>query len=286
MKKITRKFLPLLILTLIAFASCKTTPPLQGVIEPFGVIGEKADAYIYIPMKGNEELIQKAVPMAAGNDMKKAFKRINKMYSGVFYNGVSSEVRICATGNYPYKYSGSIFKRKNGWIPNKTKDSYKYYESEYADVSIPSALIACMSLGDKNRQKMDVTLEKLKNPIKPKFSKKFEALQKSNSDEIGIFITKPDFFLSQILGVHLGLPLGNIEMYLKKVKQEKKNAPVFYNCNIAIKVDNPRTGRFLQIVLGRMLKTKVIVEDSMLKVENKVIPESKIVTIIKSLYPY
>ncbi len=286
MKKITRTLLPLSFVLLIALAGCKTPPPLEGEVEPFGIIGKDADAYIYMPLKGNEEFIKKALPGQNEDDMKEAFKRTDKIFSGVFFDGVNIEIRICAKGNYPYKYSGYIFKKKNGWSPKKSKEGYKYYESKYADVSIPSNLIACMVLGSEKRQNMELTLAKLQKPSFPKFPKKFNDLQLSDSSDIAIFIKNPNFFLAQILGVHLGLPLGNIEMYMKKKPSEEKKADLSYSYDLKIEVDNPRTATILKLFLGRTLGAEIKIEDSALKIENRIIPESKIINIMKSLFPY
>ncbi len=286
MKKITRRFLPLLILTLIAFTGCKTPPPLKGEIEPFGIIGKNADAYIYIPVKENQEIVKKVLPMTNEENMNKVIEMTDSFFSGIFFDGVSTELRACAKGNYPYKYSGYLFTKKEGWNPKKTKEGYKYYESEYADISIPSSLIACMVLGGKNRQKMDVTLAKLKMPSFPKFPKKFTELQHSNSNEIAIFIKNPNFFLAQILRVHLGLPLGNIEMYMKKTDASENKDAIFYSYNLKIEVDNPRTATILKLFLGRILGVEIKIEDSALKIENRIIPEAKIFNIMKSLFPY
>ncbi len=276
----------LLIVLLILFFSCKTPPPPQGIIEPFGVIGDKADIYLYIPVKENRSVIEDAFPLAKGDDMKAALGRTTEIFSGVFFNGVNPEVRICMKGQYPYKLAGSFFKKKNGWNPKKTNKGLKYYESEFVDISIPSALIACVGLGDKNRQKMSVILDKLDTPSKPEFSKKFNSVLTSDSGEIGIFVKNSDYFLSQIIGVHLGLPVGEIEMFLKKSGSPKSNEEQLYKYDLSIQIENANTAMLLQLFLKKMLGVEVNYIDEFLVVKNREIPESKIVKIVKSMYPY
>jgi len=55
LKRIIRNTLAALIFILV-FASCKTAPPLPGVVSPFGMIGDGADMYIYMPIEKNKKI--------------------------------------------------------------------------------------------------------------------------------------------------------------------------------------------------------------------------------------
>lgn len=283
--KTAKSILLFLFITLVSiFTSCKTAPLLKGIIEPFGIIGTNADIYIYMPVEQNRSIVEQALPLAAGKDMKRALGRTTAVYSGVFFNRSGSEVRVCARGKYPYGMTDSFFKKKNGWDPKKTKDGYKFYESPYLDVSIPSPLIACIGMGAENRANMEELLSRMKTPVEPQFSERFNSLIKSDLQDIGIFVKNSDVFLSGILGVSLGLPLGKIEMYLKKdLTSTSKN---MYLYNLYIESENPRTAKIAKMLLQRMFNTEVKLEEDMLIIENGAIPESKIISIIKSVYPY
>jgi len=280
----TAKNILLFIVLVSIFISCKTAPPLKGIMEPFGIIGPDADIYIYMPIEQNRSIVEQVLPLGAGKDMKMALGRTTAIYSGVFFNQNGSEVRVCARGKYPYGMTDSFFKKKNGWNPKKTKDGYKFYESPYLDVSIPSPLIACIGMGSENRKSMEELLLRMKTPVEPKFSERFNFLIKSDLQDIGLFVKNSDIFLSGILGVSLGLPLGKIEMYLKKdLTSASKNV---YLYSLYIESENPRTAKIAKMLLQRMFNAEVKLEEDMLIIENGTIPESKIISIIKSVYPY
>ncbi len=273
-----------IILSAFILESCKTIPILKGIEKPFGIIGENADIYVYIPIEQNRNIVEQALPLAAGKDMKQVLGRTSAVYSGVFFNSGLSEVRVCAVGKYPYGMTDLFFKKKNGWEPRKTKDGYKYYESPYVDISIPSPLLACVGLGPETRKHMDELLERMKNPTEPKFPEQFRSLISSGSQDIGIFVTNSEFFLSGLLGVRLGLPLGKIEMYLQKDLTAAPQSKYIYN--LYVEAENPLAAKVAKTVLQKMLSTEVRVKENILIIENGNIPESKIITIVKSVYPH
>ena len=153
LKRIIRNTLAALSFVLV-FASCKTAPPLPGVVRPFGMIGDDADMYIYMPIEKNKKIAEPILTSVGGESMKQALSRTTAVYSGVFIKDRLTEIRICSTGKYPYGVTDSIFKKNNGWEPKKTKEKYKYYKSSYVDVSIPSPQISCLVMGPDNRQNM------------------------------------------------------------------------------------------------------------------------------------
>ena len=244
MKRIIRNTLAVLIFILV-FASCKTAPPLPGIVRPFGMIGDGADMYIYMPIEKNKKIAEPILTSVGGDSMKQALSRTTAVYSGVFVKDRLTEIRICSTGKYPYGMTDSIFKKKNGWEPKKTKEKYKYYKSSYVDVSIPSPQIACLVMGPNDRQNMEV-------------------------------------FLGQIIGVQLGLPVGIIEMYLKK-NSEVENE---YLYDLSIETKNMMPASLLKLFFKNQLKADVRLEENKLIIENRPVTESKIIEIIKSLYNY
>lgn len=274
----------MLITTIFLLASCKSAPVFQGLLQPFGIIGDEADIYVFMPIEENRTIVEQVLPMASGKDVKKALGRTVAVYSGIFLYPEGAEVRICTKGQYPYGLTDMFFKKKNGWEPKKTNDGYKYYESDYVDISIPSPLIACIGLGSKNRQKMDVGLNRLKKPVEPKFSEKFNSVLNSKTQEMAIYIKKADYFLSGILGMNLGMPLGKIEMYLKKDMTNTAEKDYIYTLYIESK--NQNTAKIAKFILQRMFKAEVKIQDNYLIIENGKIPENKIISIIKSIYPY
>ncbi|WP_253677381.1 MULTISPECIES: hypothetical protein [unclassified Treponema] len=281
MKRIIRNTLAALIFTFV-LASCKTAPPLPGVISPFGMIGDGADMYIYMPIEQNKKIAEPILTSVGGDAMKQALGRTTAVYSGVFVKKGLPEIRVCSTGKYPYGLTDSIFKKKNGWEPKKTKAKYKYYKSPYLDVSIPSAQIACLVMGPDDRQSMEAFLGKLASPEEAVFSQRFDALVNSGSHDIGIFVTNGDFFLGQIIGVQLGLPVGVIEMYLKK-NTEVENE---YLYDLSIETKNAMTSALLKLFFKKQLKADVRLEDNKLIIENRSVAENRIIEIIKSLYNY
>ena len=281
LKRIIRNTLIVLIVILV-FASCKTAPPLPGIVRPFGMIGDDADMYIYMPIEKNKKIAEPILTSVGGESMKQALSRTTAVYSGVFVKDRLTEIRICATGKYPYGMTDSIFKKKNGWEPKKTKEKYKYYKSSYVDISIPSPQIACLVMGPDNRQNMEVFLGKLSKPEEAMFSERFGILVNSSSQDIGIFVTNGDFFLGQIIGVQLGLPVGVIEMYLKK-NPEVENE---YLYDLSIETKNVMTASLLKLFFKKQLKADVRLEENKLIIENRSVTESRIIEIIKSLYNY
>ena len=281
MKRIIRNTLAVLIVILV-FASCKTAPPLPGIVRPFGMIGDDADMYIYMPIEKNKKIAEPILTSVGGDSMKQALSRTTAVYSGVFVKDRLTEIRICSTGKYPYGMTDSIFKKKNGWEPKKTKEKYKYYKSSYVDVSIPSPQIACLVMGPNDRQSMEVFLGKLSKPEEAIFPQRFDDLVNSGSQDIGIFVKNGDFFLGQIIGVQLGLPVGVIEMYLKK-NSEVENE---YLYDLSIETKNVMTASLLKLFFKKQLKADVRLEENKLIIENRSVTEAKIIEIIKSLYNY
>ena len=281
MKRIIRNTFAALIFILV-FASCKTAPPLPGIVRPFGMIGDDADMYIYMPIEKNKKIAEPILTSVGGDSMKQALSRTTAVYSGVFIKDRLTEIRICSTGQYPYGMTDSIFKKKNGWEPKKTKEKYKYYKSSYVDVSIPSPQIACLVMGPNDRQNMEVFLGKLNKPEEALLPQRFDALVNSGSQDIGLFVKNGDFFLGQIIGVQLGLPVGVIEMYLKK-NSEVENE---YLYDLSIETQNMMTASLLKLFFKKQLKADVRLEENKLIIENRPVTESKIIEIIKSLYNY
>ena len=281
LKRIIRNTLAVLIVILV-FASCKTAPPLPGIVRPFGMIGDDADMYIYMPIEKNKKIAEPILTSVGGDSMKQALSRTTAVYSGVFVKDRLTEIRICSTGKYPYGMTDSIFKKKNGWEPKKTKEKYKYYKSSYVDVSIPSPQIACLVMGPNDRQSMEVFLGKLSKPEEAIFPQRFDDLVNSGSQDIGIFVKNGDFFLGQIIGVQLGLPVGVIEMYLKK-NSEVENE---YLYDLSIETKNVMTASLLKLFFKKQLKADVRLEENKLIIENRSVTEAKIIEIIKSLYNY
>ncbi|WP_253693096.1 MULTISPECIES: hypothetical protein [unclassified Treponema] len=281
MKRIIRNTLAALIVILV-FASCKTAPPLPGIVRPFGMVGDNADMYIYMPIEKNKRIAEPILTSVGGDAMKQALSRTTAVYSGVFVKSGLPEIRICSTGKYPYGVTDSIFKKKNGWEPKKTKEKYKYYTSPYIDVSIPSPQIACLVLGPDDRLSMEAFLGKLAQPEEAVFSQRFDALVNSGSQDIGIFVKNGDFFLDQIIGVQLGLPVGVIEMYLKK----NSGAEGEYIYDLSVETKNVMTASLLKLFFKKQLKADVRIEENKLIIENRSVSESKIIAIIKSLYNY
>ena len=282
MKRIIQLILPIVFI-LILFTSCKTASSKYGDTNPFGIIGKNADIYVYIPIKGNRSIVEKALPFADDQSMKKAFSYTNTFYSCIFMKYSLGEIRLCDNWIYHYTLTDSIFKKKNGWTRKKTKENYKYYESPYIDISIPNSEIALISLGYEQRENMELILKKMSLPQEPEFSARFNKLLNSDSGDIGIFICNSDFFLGQILGVRLGLPLGKMEMYLKKNLMSKNNAQ--YDYNLIMEANNPQSALVIKLFLQKVLKAEAKIEDNIIIIENKTIPEEKIISIIKSLYP-
>ena len=281
MKRIIRNTLIVLTFILV-FASCKTAPPLPGIVRPFGMIGDDADMYIYMPIEKNKKIAEPILTSVGGESMKQALSRTTAVYSGVFVKDRLTEIRICATGKYPYGMTDSIFKKKNGWEPKKTKEKYKYYKSSYVDISIPSPQIACLVMGPDNRQNMEVFLGKLSKPEEAMFSERFGTLVNSGSQDIGIFVTNGDFFLGQIIGVQLGLPVGVIEMYLKKNPKVENE----YLYDLSIETKNIMTASLLKLFFKKQFKADVRLEENKLLIENRSVTDSRIIDIIKSLYNY
>jgi len=137
-------------------------------------------------------------------------------------------------------------------------------------------------MGPDNRQNMEVFLGKLSKPEEAMFSERFGTLVNSGSQDIGIFVTNGDFFLGQIIGVQLGLPVGVIEMYLKK-NSEVENE---YLYDLSIETQNMMTASLLKLFFKKQLKADVRLEENKLIIENRPVTESKIIEIIKSLYNY
>ena len=281
MKRIIRNTLIVLTFILV-FASCKTAPPLPGIVRPFGMIGDDADMYIYMPIEKNKKIAEPILTSVGGDSMKQALSRTTAVYSGVFIKDRLTEIRICSTGKYPYGMTDSIFKKKNGWEPKKTKEKYKYYKSSYVDVSIPSPQIACLVMGPNDRQSMEAFLEKLSKPEEALFPQRFDDLVNSGSQDIGIFVKNGDFFLGQIIGVQLGLPVGVIEMYLKKNPKVENE----YLYDLSIETKNIMTASLLKLFFKKQFKADVRLEENKLIMENRPVTESKIIDIIKSLYNY
>ena len=284
LKRNNKPVLPILCAVILVF-SCKTNMRQTEPINPFGIIGNNADIYVYLPVATHRPIAEKALPQADNKNMKAALNRTQTIYSGVFVTGRSAEIRICAIGSYPHTLTDSLFTKKKGWTKKLTADApqYKYYESAYTDISIPAAAAAIISMGAQNRQKMTALLARIKTPEPLTFSNRFAEFIRLNSEDIGVFINNSNAFLSQIFGVNLGLPVGNMELYLKKDRADKESKA--YLCNFIMETENGRSAAVIKLFLQKKFKTEARLEDNTIIIENAPIDEQTIISIIKSLYP-
>lgn len=264
------------------FFSCKTAPH-TGIENYFGIIGNGADVYAFIPAANNRALIEEILPFESAKNMRAALNRTYAVYSGIFVKDGKMEMRICAAGNYPHLLSGSFFRKTDGWNHEKTSGGIKYYSSRYLDTSLPKKNIAIMLFGTPPRRSMEETVQLLENPESVSLPPSFENLLKTGaaSGKIGLFVRNADFFLYKILGIKLGFPIDKIEMYLTKDTTSRKEV---YNYNLDIEVNNANMGFAARLLLSKILKAEVKIDGNKIIVENGKVSAAKLGSIVKSLY--
>lgn len=271
-------FLPLFIFTILT--SCKTVKP--GFADPFGIIGEDAELYLYLPLEGNRDFVNEILgSMTEEKSIKTALAKTKTIYAGFFASKQSPELRVCTRGSYPYTLTDVIFRKQDGWEKHTSPNKYNYYEGGYIDVSIPAVQLACLSLGPSSRQNMDDFLAKLDSPSSPVFSPKFKLmLENTTMNSIGLYATKPNFLLAQMMGVNLELPIKALEIYFNKDSKNPENYKYAFN----LETENPTSAYALNLLLRRVLDADISKEGNTLIIENGNISAKRLAGIVRSMY--
>ncbi len=197
---------------------------------------------------------------------------------------------ICAIGRYPKSIAGLVFKKRNGWQKQKaTSSGYKYYKKidafdakgvpSFSFFSIPASNLALFSYNEKNEAKMENLLDRVNSPSPVHFGEEFEfkMQQGEEAKDICIYVANPQFFLANLLALDIDLPIDNLRVYLKRNAEKTKE---YYNYKIILQMQNETASFATRLLLSKLLKTQVRIEDDSIIIEKAKLGLDRLVKII------
>lgn len=263
--------------------SCQTIKIKE--LEPFAAIDKGAEAYIFLPIEGNEAFLHYILAERMNRkDIKMAIARTKNLSIGIFRNSngenQEAETLICAVGKYPANMASSIFKEKNGWTKYRAKNNVQYYSGGISAISIPNNHNALLALSNDPEKSMDKFLSNADKKKLPSFSENFERFIESNSKaSFGVFIENPNLLLEKFIGMNLNLPLKNAEIYVKQ--EDSKNG---YNYNFYIESTNEMTAFVLSTILNAKLNGIVRSSKTTTFIENGTLTDKELSEILKKIF--
>ena len=275
------------------------------------IIGKGSDVFVFVPVGYHKNLFSKLFPSQKYID--KAIDRTNYLYISLkmkddkeaFAEKKSDDemlsiddegdalldkinFNICAVGRYPKSIAGLVFSKKNGWKKEKSSGGYIYFQknssAEGGDLhsffSIPTKNIALFSHNSSDECRMENLIDRLNSPRPSPFGIDFElAMQQGDdSSNICIFVANPHFFLSKLIGIDLDLPIENLKVYLNRNTERAKE---FYNYTVILEVQNISAGFATRLLLSKLLKSQVRIEENKIIVEKAKITKDRLLEIIK-----
>jgi len=290
--------------------SCSSIPS-RGSLAGATVVGEASDVFVFVPVKHNRTLLSRILPQ--NNYVEKALDRTeyiylslkvkNKESSGYSFDDSSNDdseedifnslsYDVCAIGRYPKSIAGLVFNKNNGWQRQKTSSGYKYYKKlnhlnakglpSFSFFSIPSSNLALLSYNEHNEYKMENLIDRVDSPYPVRFGEEFEiAIQQGGAaQDVCIYVANPHFFLSNLLALEIDLPIDNLKVYLKRNTEKTKE---FYHYKIVLQMRNITASFATRLLLSKILKTQVRVEDNNIIVEKARVSLDKLVQIINKV---
>lgn len=260
---------------LFFLCSCKTLRIAEK--DPFQIIGESADVYVFLPTAGNERFLTMILSgWMDKHDIRMALSRTKMLYAGVFTDETGprqqEELLICALGKYPANMAGSIFKKKNGWTKYTAGKGIRYYSGGIAAVSIPNNQHLFLALSDAPELSMRFLLENKTNEAAVSFSDGFNRfVQDKSSGTMALFITNPNLFIAKAVGTDLQLPIKYSEIYLKKLKDEDS-----YSYSLLLETGNKRTAFALALILKNAVRAEIKTSGTTVFIENGTIREEEL----------
>lgn len=199
---------------------------------------------------------------------------------------------ICAIGKYPTSVAPFIFTKNNGWQKKRGGSGYVYYQKDgkidsfgrpsFMFSSIPTRNMILFSYNATNEYNMENLLDRIKRPKRVYFDRDFELSIQQNdpSSDIAIFVSNPPFFLSKLIGLDLDIPIDTLKVYLNKDTERIKE---FYNYKIILQMKNINADFATRLLLSKLLKTKVKIEDDSIIVEKSRLSSERLLEIIKKV---
>ena len=266
-----------IIAAVILASSCVSRPP-DHDIKAFDAIGTEADAYIVVPVAGNEPLLKALftafVPEKTAGQY---LSRTSALYIGAAY-GETASATVVSTGSYPVSLGDLLFSKKDGWEKRRAEalNNHTYYSSAVADVVLQKKT-AFMLLGGKQRDSA-AFLQRIAEPQPSVFPPRFQALNESGgTGELGLY-ARSGSAVSALLDLEdIELPIRSIELYLKK------DSGSMYRCSAVFEATNPRAALVLRLLLSHSMNGDFSIQDSSIFVENADISEAELITLFHSL---
>jgi|GEM_PF-1050090 len=199
---------------------------------------------------------------------------------------------ICAIGRYPTSVAPFIFTKKNGWQKKRSSNGYIYYQKDgkkdsfgrpsFIFSSIPTSDIILFSYNATNECNMENLLDRVEKPKRVYFDRDFELSIQQNdpTSDVAIFVSNPPFFLSKLIGLDLDLPIETLKVYLNK---DVKKIKEFYNYKIILQMKNENADFATRLLLSKLLKTKVKIENDSIIVEKSRLSSERLLEIIKKV---
>ena len=264
----------------VFISSCVSRPPVYKYnMQAFGAVGTDADAYIFVPVAGNEPLLNTLfTAFVPEKTAVQYLSRTSALYIGI-YREAEPSVTVVSIGSYPVSLSGLLFSKKDGWETRRAAvlNHPPYYTSAVADIVVQERT-AFMLLGG-NQRKPAAFLQRIAEPHYPLFPPRFQALSEAGGvGEIGLYARSGSRIVAALLGLEdIELPIRSIELYLKK------NADSVYRCSAVFETTDVRTAFVVKLLLSRGMSGNFSVQDSSVFVENADITETELIKMLKPI---
>lgn len=265
MKKSNHFFLKtMMLLIFLSIPSCVTAPVIMQD-NLFGIVGNNADMYIYLPLAGHRALAENLMSQYAdAHDVQQILDHTKVIALGSF---AQEELRVCLIGSYPAGFADILFPSSKGWERKKNTAGIKYYHGDTADVSLPAHNLACLVVNPAAPARMNTLLNRLADPESPAFSERF--LHTVRHDEqfntAALYIKEARSAITALLGFQLGLSFTDLELYLQPAAD-----PVFeeYQYSLSVKTSEIPSVITVTMLLRRLLHADIRIENNTIFIDN------------------
>lgn len=211
---------------LISLAACKSAVPVYDKVDVLSLLDNRSSFYLRIPTAVDseqfEKILQAKVQGLSDNNARLITQRIDTIYIGLERNRKGTEYQLAASCNFPKVAINSAFSKRNGWnvdplildSKNGKTSRYEIFEKRGLFAAFPDNFTACTGYN------VPSMIEKYHNIVNLQ-SEKNDCLNKNvydwlcyengiPDDNIKFFATRPQAFLSMLVGAQLNYQLNYV----------------------------------------------------------------------------
>lgn len=211
---------------LISLSACKTAIPVYEKVDVLSLLDNKSSFYLRIPTSVDseqfEKILQAKVKGLSEANARRITERIDTIYIGLERTKKGTEYQLAASCNFPKVVVKSAFSKGNGWNSDSLvldandgkKSKYEIYERMGTLASFPDTFTACTGYN------LPSMIEKYHNIVTSQADKNeslnnnvYDWLCYDNGmpdDNIKFFATRPQAFLSMLVGAQLNYQLNYV----------------------------------------------------------------------------